>query len=134
MACQSNIVWWLQRRRVGAKQVRHHHGDAALGGLHVQGLGPKSELVTQRGLDARAIEDFPLDLGGLHGLIADELDPEGFLIVRPDMLESADELPGLHQKLPFQGRQNLGIIGRNLGQSGCCQFHGMSYRTPFYSS
>ena len=63
-----------QRGRVAAKQVHHHHGDAALGGVHAGTLGANSELVAQRGLDTRAIEDFPLDLGGLYGLVADELD------------------------------------------------------------
>jgi hypothetical protein len=81
-------------------------------GFTPRALGPKSELVSQRGLDARPIEDFPLDLRGLHSLVADELDLERFLIIRPDMPEGADELARLHQKLPFERLQCLGVIGK----------------------
>ena len=74
-------------------------------------FGPEAELVAQRGLDAVAVEDFALDLGGLDRFVADQFDLEGLLVVRPDMPEGADELAGSQQKLPFQRLQCLGIVG-----------------------
>ena len=100
-----------ERRREVAVEVHHHLGDAALGGLHAGRFRAKTELLAQRGLHAVAVEDFSLDLGGLHGLVADQLDPEGFLIVRPDMLAGADELAGLEQELLLQRLQHTWIIG-----------------------
>ena len=64
--------------------------------------------MAQRGLDAVAIEDFPLDLRGLDRLVADQFDLQGVLIVRPDMPERPDQFARPQQELPFQRLQCLG--------------------------
>src|SRR5262249_52427207 len=74
-------------------EVHHHLGDAALGRRDSPPVGAEPELLEERRLDAVAIEDFAFNLRGLHGLVADQLDFEDVLLVRPHMLEGADELP-----------------------------------------
>ena len=69
-------------------------------------VGSQSELPLDGGLNAIAVEDFALDFGGLYSLVADNLDFEGILIIGPDMLESADEFPGLEQEPLFQRLQS----------------------------
>lgn len=58
--------------------------------------------MAQRGLHAGAVENLTLDLRSLHRLVADELDPERFLVVDPDVPERANELAGPQQKFLFQ--------------------------------
>ena len=73
------------------------------------GFRSEAELVAQRGLDAVAVEDFALDLGGLDRFLADQFDAQGILVVGPDMAENPHELAGLQQKLLLQSLQGLGI-------------------------
>ena len=94
-------------------EVHHHLGDAALGRRNSPPVGAEPELLEKGRLDAVAIEDFAFNLRGFHGLVGDQLDFESVLLVRPHMLEGADELPRTPQKLPFQRLQSVGIIRKS---------------------
>ena len=87
---------------------------------------PKAELTAEGGLDAIAVEDFALDFRGLQGLIADELNLEGVLVIRADMLERAEKLAGIAQELPSSGSMRAASYVKP-GHLACCQFHFMSY-------
>lgn len=63
--------------------------------------------MAQRRLNAIAVEDFAFDLRGLHCLFADELNPQGFLVIRSYVADSSDKLPGLTEELLFQGLKVL---------------------------
>jgi hypothetical protein len=55
-------------------------------------LEPEPELMARRGPHAVPVEYLALDLGGLDGLVADELDLQRFLVVRANVLARPDEL------------------------------------------
>jgi hypothetical protein len=102
-----------ERGRVAAIQVRHHLRFAAFRRFHARLFLSQAELLSHRGLDAGAVENFTLDLGGLDRFVADKLDLQRFLIVRPHMLAGADKLAGLPQELLLRRLQRLGVIGKN---------------------
>ncbi len=83
-------------------QIHQHLGDAAFRRRDAPLVGGEAELLAQRGLQARAIEDFAFDFRGLQRLVADQLDLERVPVMLADMLEDADELAGAQQELPLQ--------------------------------
>jgi hypothetical protein len=107
--CRHGFV--AQRRAEAPIKIRHHFGDAALGRRDAPVVGSEPELVAQRGLHAVAVEDFALDLRGLHGFFADQLDLEAVLVVRSDMLQDPQNFAGPQQELPLERLQGGGIVG-----------------------
>ena len=73
-------------------------------------LRADSQLLTQRRLNAVAIEQLALNLRGLQGFVTDKLDPERVLIVRADKTESADEFARSQKKSFFQFREPVRIV------------------------
>jgi len=51
-----------------AIEVDHQFGDSPFGGFGATSIGSETQLLTQRGLHAGAIENFAFDLGGGEGL------------------------------------------------------------------
>src|SRR5437660_12305729 len=73
-------------------EIQHHLRDAALGWADARLLHSESELLTERGLHAVAVENLALDFRGLDRLLANQLDLKCLLIVRSNMLIGPDEL------------------------------------------
>ncbi len=88
-------------------------------------VGGEAEVAAERGLQAGAVQDLTLDLGGMQGLITIRstkmLEPLGV----GNMPHRADENAGLAKKFRLQ-RGSADGSNRKFGQSGSCQFHGVS--------
>ncbi len=82
--CVSQRVWEM------LVKIDHPPGDAAFGGWHTGDIGTQAELIAQGGLDAATVEQ----TGGLGRFLADQLDAQRVLVIRPDLAKNADEFPG----------------------------------------
>ena len=90
-----------ERCSEGAIEIDRHLGDSLLGRLHAPLIGTKTELPPDRGLHARTVEDFALDLRGSEGFGTESLDHELVPIVRTEVREGANEHATAKQNLPL---------------------------------
>jgi hypothetical protein len=93
----------------GPVQVNHHLCYASLRGPDAPFVGGKTELLAERGLHARTIQNFPFDFGSCHRFRAHSFNRELIAFFFAHVPNGADEHASTDKKLPLGSLQTRSL-------------------------